>query len=313
MVEVHSEPLQKRYSASRCSLSYIFWLAYYVAIVVAPFAIAYSTHAFWQKQAVYQDQLTTTFNYGLVYMLEGQNTFLTWSSLTDYNNLIDSSQLRVPSISVARDDNNNDGITDEYEISIDIPIETTERAERLTLWLLFSSSLNDRVRMNMESLLPITLANPATSTAGTGASITYNTDMTLFQRNPISASVIRNAYSTSPLASITSISDITPATIYQQLHSRNETYVASHALPHTWTPTADSTVSAVIRIKVPMQSIWYVPSIAETFKWGWVQYLAALIPFAWLLSYVKSFVFRYQLLHTYVANDTRPPQKAHHF
>src|SRR5690606_32768611 len=149
--------LSKRYSSSRFSLSYIFWLAYYVAIIVAPYAIAYSTHAFWQKQAVYQDQLKTSFDYGIVYMLEGQDTFLTWSSLTGYNELVDSSQLRIPSISVIREDFNEDSITDEYEISIDIPLQSTENAGRLTLWLLFSSTLNARVRMTMDSLLPITL------------------------------------------------------------------------------------------------------------------------------------------------------------
>jgi hypothetical protein len=182
------------------------------------------------------------------------------------------------------------------------------------LWLSFSATLDDTVRMEMSSLLPLTMSTSIAPAAGVGADIYYYTDMLLQQRHPISASNRRTVYSSSPLPSApSSASEVAPAAVLAAIHARNETLVPAHTQPVVWTPNSSGTVRARVRVSVPVQSVWYVPSIAETLKVAWVQYVAILVALAWLMVIVKSFVFRYQLVSAHVASDARPPQKAHLF
>jgi len=70
---------------------------------------------------------------------------------------------------------------------------------------------------------------------------------------------------------------------------------------------------AQLTLRFPKQEIPYIPGPAEVIKVAWVQYLAIFIILAWIMSFVRSYVFRYQVVETYVTNDMKPPQKMHKF
>lgn len=71
-VQLWAEPLQKRYFAPRLSLSYIFWLGYYITLVLIPFYAAYNSYEFWKKESTYREQPTFGFTHSFVAVLQGK-------------------------------------------------------------------------------------------------------------------------------------------------------------------------------------------------------------------------------------------------
>ena len=60
-------------------------------------------------------------------------------------------------------------------------------------------------------------------------------------------------------------------------------------------------------LEIPVkQRVWYVPSILETLKYAWIQYLALLLPALWLYNKFVSFLFRYRFLQANVVGDLAP-------
>ncbi len=55
-----------------------------------------------------------------------------------------------------------------------------------------------------------------------------------------------------------------------------------------------------IDINVPEQQLLYRPGVFETLKFAWIQYISVLIPFYFVLNWIKQFVFRYQMIETRV-------------
>jgi hypothetical protein len=54
------------------------------------------------------------------------------------------------------------------------------------------------------------------------------------------------------------------------------------------------------------------PSLAESLKWGWVQFLATFTALWWLASRFEAAVFRFRLLGTRIISDAAPPLKGAH-
>ena len=86
-----------------------------------------------------------------------------------------------------------------------------------------------------------------------------------------------------------------------------------HRVPQLWQSGAESAFTVEVHLRLPEQMIPYIPNASEALKWAWVQYIALFLLLAWFLAFVRAFVFRYQLVPTYIASDTRPPQKVHQF
>ena len=51
------------------------------------------------------------------------------------------------------------------------------------------------------------------------------------------------------------------------------------------------------------------PSLGESLKWGWVQFMAAFAALWWLASCFESAVFGLRLLPTRVVSDAQPPAR----
>jgi transmembrane protein 231 len=50
------------------------------------------------------------------------------------------------------------------------------------------------------------------------------------------------------------------------------------------------------RVRYAPYKIMYVPAFWEQFKWGWIQYIAVLIPFLYVFRLIKIFIFENQLV-----------------
>ncbi len=93
-----------------------------------------------------------------------------------------------------------------------------------------------------------------------------------------------------------------------------DTLTIRHRVPPLWKSSSSaSSFTLQVDLKLPTQDIPYIPGAAEVLKFAWVQYISLFILLAYFMSFVRAFVFRYQVVETFVASDTRPPQKVHQF
>ena len=65
-------------------------------------------------------------------------------------------------------------------------------------------------------------------------------------------------------------------------------------------PANDGTFDIKIKVRYPPYNVNYVPAFWEQFKWGWIQYVAVLLPFLFVFKLAKIFIFENQLVPTVV-------------
>lgn len=218
-MELWSEPLKRRYSNSRFSFAYLFYLGYYVALVIVPFYAAYASYGLWKKDGTYLEQPSHIFEHQLVVTLEtNTGSILSWSTMPEYNAMLTSQELRVPSVAALMYDDNHDGLNDRLSLNITMPLQSTERVVRSSIWTFFKSTVSDHARMEMTSLLPIDYAS-----AVPGSKLVIDGDVKIAFTGPISTMSTRTDYIKSVLApsSIQSLDDILPETVYQRIAARN--------------------------------------------------------------------------------------------
>ena len=71
-----------------------------------------------------------------------------------------------------------------------------------------------------------------------------------------------------------------------------------------WKPSSNVnsfSIKAVIRYA--KQQVIFIPGFWEQFKWGWIQYVAALLPFLFVFKLIKIFIFENQLVPTIVTTS----------
>ncbi len=61
--------------------------------------------------------------------------------------------------------------------------------------------------------------------------------------------------------------------------------------------------NATFVIRIPEQSVRYIPGVSEVLKFAWIQFMSFFIITTFLLHRLTSFVFRNQLLHSYSVVD----------
>ncbi|CAF0740051.1 unnamed protein product [Didymodactylos carnosus] len=79
-----------------------------------------------------------------------------------------------------------------------------------------------------------------------------------------------------------------------------------------WTSSIQepSTLQVTVVLNVGRQTVRYVPSFWEEFKWGLIQYTAVLIPLLFLINKAKEFLFANQLVRTIVHTSNNKRHKA---
>lgn len=144
MVELWGEPLKKRYSNSRLSCAYIFYLGYYIMLILVPLYAAYASANFWKKDGVYREQPVHTFERRIAVILEGKTagSVLAWSTMPNFNSLLPNTQVRMPSVSSTSLDHNLDGVPDQFQLNLTMPLIAGEEIHKATLWMFFSSSVS---------------------------------------------------------------------------------------------------------------------------------------------------------------------------
>lgn len=97
----------------------------------------------------------------------------------------------------------------------------------------------------------------------------------------------------------TTMSSFNLGHILDEYSKRNVTTKLSN-VHSTWTTALGAAhFTANLRIKYPVEILWYRPGTWEVLKHAWTQYLAFLAIFLFLGQKVKEFVFANQILETY--------------
>lgn len=307
MVVIYTEPICRKYVSSRCSCTYCYHVLAFIALVLIPLFLAFSSHSFWLKEKGYFEQPRVKFQYKLIMLAEGSRVVnnesramqLFYSTNATYNNLYEAS-VRVPEIRSSKEDSNRDAIADAINLNIRMPLLPKEEVKQVTLLVFFKYQLKNRVRLSTEAAVFVQCQSGLP-----GRQVNIHGDLTLHQRELLQVQG-GPAYLTQPLIATTppfeasSAKDLLFPNIMAEYHKRNITtrlgnqyIIWEQALPEQ---NQNLTVKA--RIVIPETHIWYRPDWSEMVKWAWIQYYSLFVVVLFFFGVVNQFIYRNQILET---------------
>ncbi|TNN00800.1 transmembrane protein 231 [Takifugu flavidus] len=304
--EVYSHPALLRYQTSVCTKATLFLLVVLCLTYISPLLVAYRSQGFWIKRATYEEQPVVRFQYQtlLVAATSIRGDFVAWSTFPHLNNML-ASNLRIPSVSVREEDQNQDGKLDFLILNLQLPLQPEEQVYSVQLLLTFSYQLFRMSTVVMQSLAYLQHSSPVP-----GAKLFISGDLKLQQKTPLPHRGVYDIYNmsvidgSSPFASAYDLENI-----IGRYRERNLTTVLSCPEP-VWIigPAAGSAFELNVKIRYPVEVISYRPGFWETIKFAWVQYVSVLIIFLWVFERVKRFVFQNQIVSTIPLPMTKPHQ-----
>ncbi|MGH0135980.1 UNVERIFIED_CONTAM: hypothetical protein FKN15_033178 [Acipenser sinensis] len=126
--EVYSHPALLRYKTSICTKATVFLLIVLVLTYIPPLLVSYRSQGFWLKLSTYEEQPSVRFQYQvlLIAATSTSGDYVAWSTYQNFNNL-QGNNLRIPSISVREEDQNQDGKFDQLSLALGLPLQSTEQ------------------------------------------------------------------------------------------------------------------------------------------------------------------------------------------
>mmetsp|Transcript_13721 Transcript_13721/g.16824 ORF Transcript_13721/g.16824 Transcript_13721/m.16824 type:complete len:343 (+) Transcript_13721:62-1090(+) len=334
-ITIFAEPIQKRYSAPRCSSAYMFVSIMTSILVIVPFFLADSSRGvgIWIKRDMYREQPHCSYKYKVVLFLqgvdkEGHPIELFYSTYPHANNLR-SEILRMSSVRSREivDLNSIDSKIDRLELNILTPLDTGESIYQIQSMIFFQCSLKHRAKLSMESLAYISYDS---GIAGRG--LTVRGDLMLRQSEPFA---IRDdlsiLFSDDPLVDIWATMSTTTETdiqniLFQDYAKRTVAtdFIDRYSLwtrdfrQHAKLIDDQKTLPAfnlTVTVDIPNQQITYIPTPIEVLKDGWIKYISMLMVIGYLFQKVVHFVLFHQVLETKVFTDyigTNKPKEDWH-
>ncbi|XP_056138192.1 transmembrane protein 231 [Lampris incognitus] len=294
--EVYSHPALIRYKTSVCTKATLFLVVVFCLTYIPPLLVAYRSQGFWIKRSTYEEQPVVRFQYQtlLVALTSTKGDYVTWSTFPHFNNM-QGTNLRIPTISVREEDQNEDGKLDRLIFRLKLPLKPEEQVYGVQLLLTFNYQL-----FRMSTVVMQTLAYIQHFSSVPGAQLYINGELRLQQRMPLPHRGLYNVYNvsvidgSSPFASSYDLINIIGT--YQD---RNLTTVLSCPSP-VWIVgrAARAPFELNADIRYPMEVISYHPGFWETIKFAWIQYVSVLLIFLWIFNRVQTFVFQNQVLPT---------------
>lgn len=318
--EVHKEPLYRRYYASPTSAACAYGVFYGFIAVFLPLIIAYNSSSFWLKENITYEQPTVTYKYTTIVRMQGEsispltgvvdkqlNLFYSTSPTV---NALYSDYVRYPLLRSAEVDTNTDGQADRIEINVQMPIQSYEQVNDIQCLVFHDVQFNGKAKLLVDTVSHLSHSSPLPI-----GQLNMDADIEFRQKWPLTAKGgYRVPYETDPLMPVdlsptfTSAAEVSMINILQKNAARNFStgLKINYALADTATPyvaNAQSYVNFTAVIRIPEQAVLYTPAVSEVLKFAWIQYISFFVITAFLLHRLTSFVFRNQLLHSYVTVD----------
>ncbi|KAF3689245.1 Transmembrane protein 231 [Channa argus] len=229
--EVYSHPALVRYKTSVCTKATFFLVVVLCLTYIPPLLVAYRSQGFWIKRSTYEEQPVVRFQYQTL-MVAATSTlgdYVAWSTYPNLNNML-GPNLRIPTVSVREEDQNQDGKLDLLIFQLQLPLKPEEQVYSVQLLLTFSYQL-----FRMSTVVMQSLAYVQYSSSVPGAKLFISGDLRLQQRTPLPHRGLYNIYNvsvidgSSPFASAYDLNNIIRS--YQE---RNLSTVISCPMP-VWT------------------------------------------------------------------------------
>eukprot|EP00050_Salpingoeca_kvevrii_P023010 m.136558 g.136558 ORF g.136558 m.136558 type:complete len:451 (-) comp9903_c1_seq1:22-1374(-) len=298
---LYRETLRRRYHAGICSQAFLLVLLAFVILLTIPYLAAYRSQGFWLREDTYTEQPEVRFKHQLLLQLQtSTGATLAWSTFPYLNRLLLSS-LRIPVIKAHEEDINHDGLRDALNLKISMPLQEGEEVVSVKALLLFDYKLHEFVRLQMESA-----AYFSYESAISLASLNVDGFLRFRQAAPLPHDGRRTLYNTSIIdSSLQAASTYDLPSVLTSYLNRNETTFYADQYPVSRGPRLGAEpLDMTLRIRYPEEIIWYQPGFWQEFKWGWIQFLAYLVPLWFLVDFFLAFSFRNQLVTTIVRGDS---------
>lgn len=197
-------------------------------------------------------------------------------------------------------DRNGDGVVDQVSTAVEILFPSgATTIQNVNVWLVIQYELRGRQRVVMESLALAQLVPPDVALPiSTSPIVNVVGDLIFKQRQPIQSFGLETLYNRSIL-DLTSSLDLNAEL---NKYFARKYYTAYQARRATWRNGIAGTNKLTVNItmNIPQQSIRFIPGFWQEFKWGWIQYLSALLPFVFVFNRIKEFVFRHHFVRTWI-------------
>ncbi|XP_054722254.1 transmembrane protein 231-like [Uloborus diversus] len=302
--EVFSEAVVIRYKATVCSKSTFFWVVSNILTFIIPLLLICYTQDFWKKTDYYREQPRIAFKHKLLLVLETNvpGDILLWSTYEGFNQLI-SHKLRkvVPTIEHEEKDINCDGIKDELQLQMDVPLLKQEILS-IKMILIFDFRLEtySNFRMECASFIHHTSSLP-------GSSFHVISDLHLNQKEPLVHSEEDERYNVPIIDD--SKRDLATLQLEHILlnYAKRNVSTTLQNLHAVWKTGRSSNQNFKIKLVIiyPEQTILYKPSFWQQLKWALVQYISFFVIVSYAFYYIKRHLFRTQFLPTLVLSPVK--------
>ena len=305
LYHVYSQEYRVRYLAHPCSTATVFQTICVLFTFLPPLFIAYFTSGFYYKELTYTAQPNVSFLQRYNVILESSSALLFTSSDHILNQYFQSTFIPSTLRSTVPEDLDGDGMIDRHTLTIEIPLQSSIAGQRMQLWLIFRTSLNQYPSIDMETLAVISLNVPSSPPpASSHTELTVYGQLQFRQRKPILSyendSSIQNPimdYGT--YAAVPSFDEI-----LANYDARNYSTVFKQQYVQWSSASGSNPLTIRVVVTTGQQLIRYVPSFWKEFRWSWIQYFSVLLPFVYVMNKVKEFTFTNGLVRTVVRNKS---------
>uniref|UniRef100_A0A6M2CKU8 Transmembrane protein 231 n=1 Tax=Rhipicephalus microplus TaxID=6941 RepID=A0A6M2CKU8_RHIMP len=287
------EGVQRKYKASLCSKATVFIVFLSFATVVIPFIFAYKDLGFWKKIDQYQEQPEVRFKRRLIVVLEGGEGLVFWSSFPFLNS--HATGLSVPFVEDVEEDFDYDGKMDELSLAIQMPLPRKFDVLCVKILLLFDCRIATYTRVSYEGVAFIDH-----SSSISGSELSLAAELRLHQKELLRPGSHDSRFEHSIITQDSSSMSSFSLDYILDLYSKRNVTTQLSSVQSTWRAASNAThFFAKLRIKYPVEILWYRPGVWQVLKHAWTQYLAFLAIFLLLGERMKEFVFGNQILETY--------------
>eukprot|EP00164_Ancoracysta_twista_P001910 GFYU01002508.1.p1 GENE.GFYU01002508.1~~GFYU01002508.1.p1 ORF type:complete len:319 (+),score=31.62 GFYU01002508.1:204-1160(+) len=304
MVKVHTDEVTKTFYAPKWSAPHCFTNAYFLALFILPFAIAYSSHGFWLTENSYREQPTISFKHEYVMTVSSAadgRTYVGTSSSNVNRAYLPIGNHRSTLFKSWFEDVNRDGKDDFLHFDIKMSHGGVQVNECRVL-LILNYELSKRVSLKMEAAAYVSQSSPIK-----GGSMMIDGVLELRQTGPLPDFTQRITYDTSimPAAETISSGQLNMADLLSSYTSRNETIVVRENYV-LWEPAQDldTTFTVKGKLRIPTQVVLYSPGFAESMKWAWVQYFTTGCFLLLFFRPAKRFMFNQRVFNTQVKYES---------
>jgi len=242
------------------------------------------------------------FKHQFVLLLQGSspNSMLGYSTFQNLNMLM-GDKLRLPIVKSNEVDHNEDGKKDLLNMEIQVPLGNTESVNIIQLLLFLDYKLHKFASLQMECMAYVSHYSPVG-----GAEYLVEGQLKLLQKYPLPHKGHYTKYNT-PIIDSTSLNTDTYelSNIFAAYQRRNVSTDFVGRYP-VWKSgrAAGSPFTVKVKVHYPEETINYRPGFWQLIKMAWIQYVAILLVFTFLMRKIKNFIYQGQVVNTV-------PQKVH--